>query len=205
MIGTPESGSATSLDNKAQAPSPAPPPEAAKPVAQAPATAPAPAGSGGRARRALIILTALSGAVAVAAAAVVAVLLTQHAHQANGAESLRATVFTLRPGQCFDSLQNGIAGAHLMPCARPHDAEIYGAFRVAGDRWPGTAALGTQARLGCQRRLSGYLNPQLDTSGLAEAYAYPNQGAWTAGERIVICQIRRAHGKLTGSVRALAG
>jgi hypothetical protein len=197
MIETPESGSATSLNDKAPAPSPAPPPAAAKPAGQPPA-APAPASSGRAARRALI-MTAVSGAVAVAAAAAAAVLLTQHAHRA---EPLRATVFTLRPGQCFDSLPNGIAGAHVVPCAHPHDAEIYGTFRVAGHRWPGTAALGAQARLGCQRRLSSYLNPQLATSGLAESYAYPNQDAWTAGERTVICEIRGTHGTLTGSVRA---
>jgi hypothetical protein len=75
-------------------------------------------------------------------------------------------------------------------------------FRVAGRDWPGSAALGSQARLGCQARLTGYLNPQLDTSGLAESYAYPNQGAWAAGEHMVICEIRGTQGKLTGSVRA---
>lgn len=200
MIETPESGSATRLDDKAPAPSPAPLPAAAKPAGQPPAAAPAPAGSGRRARRVLIILTVLSGAVAVAAAAVAAVLLT---HQAHAARPLRATVFTLRPGQCFDSLPNGIAGAHVVPCARPHNAEIYSTFRVAGHHWPGAAALGAQAGLGCERRLSGYLNPQLGTSGLAESYAYPSQGAWTAGERTVICEIRGTHGKLTGSVGAL--
>ena len=82
------------------------------------------------------------------------------------------------------------------------NAEIYGAFSVAGQRWPGAAALGNQARQGCQGRLAGYLNPQLDTSGLAESYAYPNSGAWAAGERTVICDIRGSGGKLTGSVRA---
>ena len=111
-------------------------------------------------------------------------------------------MFGLRPGQCFNSLPNGIAGAHAVPCRRPHDGEIYGTFRAAGRDWPGSAALGNQARLGCQARLTGYLNPQLDTSGLAESYAYPNEGAWAAGEHSVICEIRGTQGKLTGSIRA---
>ena len=125
---------------------------------------------------------------------------SRYAHAA--AHSLRATVFRLHPGQCFDSLPNGIGGVHAVPCARPHDAEIYGDFRVAGRSWPGAAALGEQARRGCQSRLGGYLNPQLDTTGLAESYAYPNEGAWAAGAHSVICEIRNTQGKLTGSVRA---
>ena len=151
----------------------------------------------------LIFLFAVSITVAVAAAAVTAVLLAHRPHRAHAtAHPLRATVFGLRPGQCFNSLPNGIAGAHAVPCRQPHDGEIYGAFRVAGRDWPGSAALGSEARLGCQARLTGYLNPQLNTSDLAESYAYPNQGAWAAGEHMVICEIRSTQGRLTGSVRA---
>jgi hypothetical protein len=99
-------------------------------------------------------------------------------------------------------LPNGIAGAHAVPCRRPHDGEIYGGFRVAGHDWPGSAALASLARQGCQARLTGYLNPQLNTSGLADSYAYPNEGAWATGEHSVICEIRSTQGTLTGSVRA---
>ena len=156
-----------------------------------------------RGRRLLIILFVVSLVVAVASAAVTGALLLHRSHWPRvAAHPLRATVFGLHPGQCFNSLPNGIAGAHAVPCRQPHDGEIYGAFRVAGQHWPGTAALGSQARLGCQARLTGYLNPQLDTSGLAESYAYPNQGAWAAGEHMVICEIRGTQGRLTGSVRA---
>src|SRR5215813_13360620 len=155
-----------------------------------------------RGRRLLLVLFALACALAVAAAVVTAVLITQRSRHAAAAHSLRATVFRLHPGQCFNSLPNGIAGAHAIPCAQPHDAEIYGDFRVAGRNRPGTAALGAQARQGCQSRLSGYLNPQLDTTGLAVSYAYPNEGAWAAGVHSVICEIRGTQGRLTGSVRA---
>ena len=58
------------------------------------------------------------------------------------------------------------------------------------------------ARGSGQRRLSGYLNPQLNTTGLTESYAYPNEGSWAAGVHSVICEIRGTRGKLTGSVRA---
>jgi len=179
------------------------PGSAAAPPGRASAGAPTPVSPRRRGRRLLLILFVVTCAVAVAAAAVIVVLVTQRPRQAHVAASpLSATVFRLQPGQCFNSLPNGIAGAHAIPCRRPHDGEIYGDFHVAGRGWPGTAALGEQARQGCQSRLSGYLNPQLNTSGLAESYAYPNEGAWAAGVHSVICEIRSTRGKLTGSVRA---
>jgi hypothetical protein len=98
-----------------------------------------------------------------------------------------------------------MAVAHAVRCRRPHDGEIYGNFRVAGRSWPGSAVLGAKARHGCQSRLAGYLNPQLNTTGLAEFYAYPNAGAWAAGVHSVVCEIRGTRGKLTGSVRASGG
>jgi hypothetical protein len=198
----PEIGpAATGLEDKAPGPAPAAAPE--RPRGQAPAGAPALVSPRRRGKRLLVTLFAVSVALAVVAAAVTAVLLTHRPHRAQAAtHPLRATVFGLQPGQCFNSLPNGIAGAHAVPCAQPHDGEIYGAFLVAGNDWPGSAALGSQARLGCQDRVASYLNPQLATNDLAEFYAYPNQGAWAAGEHSVICEIRGTQGRLTGSVRA---
>ena len=199
MSEMPETGpAATGIEDKAPGPARAGAPE--RPHGEAPAALARPRRRG---RRILIFLFVVSLVVAVAAAAVTGALLLHRSHwPPPAAHPLRATVFGLQPGQCFNSLPNGIARAHAVPCRRPHDGEIYGAFRVAGHDWPGSAALGNQARLGCQARLTGYLNPQLDTSGLAESYAYPNEGAWATGEHSVICEIRGTQGKLTGSVRA---
>lgn len=199
MIETPESGaSATSVE------APAPEPAPVSPAVPSPAPAGTPAPVGPRhGRRLLPVLLAVSIAVAVAAAALIVVIVAQRPRQAHvAARPLRATVFRLHPGQCFNSLPNGIGGAHAVPCGQPHDGEIYGDFRVAGRDWPGTAVLGEQAWRDCQSRLSGYLNPQLATTGLAESYAYPNEGAWAAGVHSVICEIRSTQGKLTGSLRA---
>jgi Septum formation len=173
----------------------------ADPPVPAPPTAP-PA----RRSRLAIGLTALIGVLTVAAAVVTAVILTHRPHHAPApAHPLRGTVFELRSGQCINFGPNGSAVAHVIPCAQPHDAEIYSTFRVAGRHWPGTAVLGEQARQGCQSRLTGYVNPQLNPASLTEFYVYPNPGAWAAGGRSVICEIRGTQGKLTGSVRAAQG
>jgi len=127
-------------------------------------------------------------------------LLHGRAHAAPG--SLPA-VFRLRVGECINSGRGGISSPTVVPCAQPHDAEIYARFGLTGPGWPGTAGIGALARRGCTARLSGYLNPQLATAVLAESYVFPDQGAWNAGERTVICEIRGTAGKLTGSVRGL--
>ena len=169
--------------------------------------APAPPGVPPAGRSLLAVsLTAVIGVLAVAAAVVTVVLLAHRPHHVRPpSHPLRGTIFELRSGQCVNFGLNGSAVAHVIPCARPHDAEIYGTFRVAGRHWPGAAVLGEQARQGCQSRLGGYVNPQLAPASLTEFYVYPNPGAWAAGGRSVICEIRGTHGKLTGSVRASGG
>ena len=156
-------------------------------------------GGGRRGRRPAPILTVIACALTVAAVATV-IVLTHRPHHAKPADPLRGTVFQLRSGQCLNIPPNGSALAHAVPCAQPHDAEIYATFRAAGQQWPGDAALGEQAQRDCQSRLSGYLS-QLAPSNVTEFYVYPGKGAWVAGGRSVICEIRGTHGKLTGFVR----
>ncbi|HUL24194.1 MAG TPA: septum formation family protein [Streptosporangiaceae bacterium] len=126
-------------------------------------------------------------------------LLHQRAHAALALPA----VFRLRTGECVSYGPGGISSPTVVPCSQPHDAEIYARFGLTGQRWPGTTAIGTLARQGCTARLGSYLNPELATTVLAESYVFPDQGAWNAGERTIICEIRGTAGKLTGSVRGL--
>jgi hypothetical protein len=130
-------------------------------------------------------------------------VLLQHG-RSHAPPSTLPSVFRLRAGDCLNSGPGGISSPTVVPCSQPHDAEVYARFALAGQDWPGDAAIGTQARQGCTARLGGYLNPQLATTVLAESYVFPNQGAWNAGERTIICEIRSTTGKLTGSVRGLS-
>ena len=111
--------------------------------------------------------------------------------------------FRLRTGQCIDSAANGVSGLRVVPCGVAHDAEIYATFSLARQAWPGAAAVATDARQGCTARIGGYLNPQLAAAIMTESYIVPGQGAWDAGVRTVVCEIRGATGQLTGSVRGL--
>jgi Septum formation len=156
----------------------------------------------GRRRSRAALLIGGSVAVCLAGLGVLATVLLLHA-RTHSRPPAPPPVFGLGVGECVNYGPGAIASPIVVPCRQPHDAEVYARFRLAGRHWPGTAAVGTQARQGCTARLSGYLNPQLATSVLAESYVFPNRSAWDASVRTVICEIRGTAGRLTGSVRGL--
>ena len=144
-------------------------------------------------------LVVLIIAVLVGAGAGVAALLTHGFHGKTTVKYRQAAVFSVRVGDCINLLTSGSV-VHVVSCADPHDAEVFGTFRLAG-AWPGDAAARQQAAAGCASRLSGYLNPQLAASNLAQSYVYPGHQAWLSGQRTVVCEVRSTSGQLTGSVR----
>jgi hypothetical protein len=177
----------------------------ASPAEPDPGTGPASPGGGARRRRrsrAAILIGGFAAVCLIGLGAIAAVLLL-HGRSHAPAAAL-PPVFRLRAGDCINSGPNGISSPTVVPCGQPHDAEVYARFALAGQRWPGHAAIGTHARQACTARLGGYLNPQLATTVLAESYVFPDQGAWNAGVRTIICEIRSTAGKLTGSVRGLS-
>jgi hypothetical protein len=138
--------------------------------------------------------------VLVAAGAGVAALLTHGFHSKTKVKYRQAAVFSVRVGDCIDLPASGSV-VHVVSCASPHDAEIFGTFHLTGS-WPGDSTARREAASGCESRLSGYLNPQLATSDLTQSYVYPGHQAWIAGQRTVVCEVRSASGQLTGSVRS---
>jgi hypothetical protein len=111
-----------------------------------------------------------------------------------------AAVFKLRPGDCINSAPDGLA-VTVLSCGTPHQAEVFATFTLPKSSWPGNAAAEQDAGDGCASRLGAYLNPDLANAGLAQEFVYPNQAAWQAGERTVVCEVSSSTGKLTGSVR----
>jgi Septum formation len=107
-------------------------------------------------------------------------------------------VFKLQTGDCVGAPNGQVVS--VLPCSTPHQAEVFATFALPSSAWPGTAAVRSEASAGCAGRLTGYLNPQLAIS-LAQSYVFPNQVAWTAGTRTVICEVQAVSGQLTQSVR----
>jgi hypothetical protein len=138
--------------------------------------------------------------VAVAAAVGVLVVAT-HGFRPKTVVTYRpAAVFGLRAGDCLNASPNGLS-VTILSCATPHEAEVFATFSLTGSSWPGSAAVQQQAGNGCANRIAGYLNPQLLNAGLTQQYVYPDQDAWHAGVRTVVCEVSSTTGPLSGSVR----
>ena len=188
-------GNSTSSEAPGAPPAEAPPPAA-------PASGENPAGPARRPRRLLTAGLVVLLIVGVAgAAAGVAALLTHGFRRHATVEYRQAAVFSLRVGDCINLTPNGNV-VHVVACAQPHNAEVFGTFHLSGTAWPGAATVQQVASSGCTNRLSGYLNPQLSAGNLTQSYVYPGAQAWQAGERSVICEVRATSGTLTGSVRS---
>ena len=158
--------------------------------------------SGARGRALAITGLVLAGLWTVAAAIVAAAIITRPPPPK---PVTLPHVFSLRAGECLNSGPNGISGLRVLSCSQAHGAEVFATFRVAGSHYPGATAVQQQARQGCASRLSGYLNPQLSAASLAQSFVYPDAGAWSAGERTVVCTVHSTSGPLVGSVRSAAG
>jgi hypothetical protein len=150
----------------------------------------------------LAVAGIILGILALVGAAVGVLAVITHGFRPKTVITYRpAAAFGLRPGECINSAGNGL-NVTVLSCATPHDAEVFATFSLPEGPWPGASAVQQDAGNGCASRLGGYLNPQLATAALSQEYVYPNQAAWQAGERTVVCEVRSVSGQLTGSVRA---
>ena len=149
----------------------------------------------------LAVVGVIFGVIMLVGAAVGVLAVVTHGFHRKTVVTYRpAAVFALQPGECLDSGTSGLTFTQLA-CSKPHDAEVFARFALTGSSWPGSTAVRQEAGNGCADRLSAYLNPQLANAGLAQEYIYPDQSAWRAGERTVVCEVRSPTGPLTGSVR----
>ncbi len=150
----------------------------------------------------LAVAGIILGVIALVGVAVSVLAVITHGFKPKTVITYRpAAVFGLRPGECINSTGNGL-NVTVLSCATPHDAEVFATFSLPKGAWPGDSAVQQDAGNACESRLGSYLNPQLATADLTQEYVYPNQAAWQADERTVVCEVRAATGQLTGSVRA---
>jgi hypothetical protein len=150
----------------------------------------------------LAVVGIIIGVIALVGVAAGVLAMVTHGFKPKTVVSYRpAAVFGLRPGQCINSGSSSLSYT-VVSCTSPHDAEVFARFSLPAAAWPGSSAVRQEAGDACASKLGGYLNPQLATIGLTQEYVYPNQDAWDADQRTVVCEVSSGNGKLTGSVRA---
>jgi hypothetical protein len=116
--------------------------------------------------------------------------------------------FEMRVGDCFDdgSVFGGdeVDSVPGVPCAQPHDNEVYAVFDVAATSFPGDA-IASMAHEGCLERFEAFVGRDYDSSSLDIATLYPTRESWNAqNDREVVCAVYDVEAKkLTGTVQGL--
>ena len=122
-------------------------------------------------------------------------------------EGGKESVFALQPGDCYqDSADlydgSGASTIPVVPCDEPHDNEVYLAFSLEGEEYPGQFAVLDQVTTRCGSEFETYVGLPLDESELDITFLVPTPGSWNNGDRAVQCAVfARDLSKLTGSMR----
>lgn len=122
--------------------------------------------------------------------------------------SQEASVFSLDVGDCLNTadLASGELDAiPTLPCAEPHDSEIYAEILLTGDEWPGLDSVDTQVDDFCYAQFPGFVGVSYQESVLYYITVTPTQTSWEqADDRIGQCIVIDDDGGVTGSLRGAA-
>jgi hypothetical protein len=100
---------------------------------------------------------------------------------------------TLRVGHCYNDPTTGTGGSpREVPCADPHDEEVYYLFTLTGSSFPGDSAIEQEVDPKCSDQLSNYVGEAVTQYDYS--YYTPDQHTWSLGDRTVACALARAAG-----------
>lgn len=116
--------------------------------------------------------------------------------------------FSLRVGDCYDDsdgYSDQVDSLPGVPCADPHDNEVYAVVSVDLPEYPGDDAMGDIAYDKCMDKFSSFVGKDYDSSTLDFYPMYPSSESWSRkDDRDVVCAVYHMElEKLEGSVKGL--
>jgi len=122
------------------------------------------------------------------------------------AEAGEQDVFSVALGDCFDDEQ-GAAGGQItdvpaVPCAEPHDNEVYFLFDLPGEEFP--VDVDQLADDGCYAQFATFVGIEYEASVLEFFPIQPTADTWIDGDREVICSVFEPNVKTAGSLAGAA-
>jgi len=120
---------------------------------------------------------------------------------AEGEES----AFDLAVGDCLRTIDIDaeVMSVPLVPCAEPHDGEVYDSFELPDGEYPGEEAVSAAAETGCIDRFQDFVGTPYEDSVLEVFFYNPTRRSWAlADDREVLCVI--LSDATTGSARDTA-
>ena len=99
--------------------------------------------------------------------------------------------FEVRVGDCFDDEafeSSEISEIPAIPCSEPHDNQVYAAFDIPEEKWPGDERVDELATEGCFDRFADAIGKGYEDSVIDFTTIYPSEGSWKQrDDREVIC------------------
>lgn len=121
-----------------------------------------------------------------------------------GAGSIDA--FSLQEGDCFDDsdgFSDQVDSLPGVPCADPHDNEVYAVIPVDLPEFPGDDAMGDLAHEKCLTKFTAFVGKEYESSALDIYTLFPSKESWSRqNDREVVCAVYDMElEKLVGSVK----
>ncbi|MEO7126201.1 MAG: septum formation family protein [Nakamurella sp.] len=133
------------------------------------------------------------------------------------AKPTTVSAFDVTVGECFlapKAVTGELADLSKVPCSVKHQQELFAkatfeppagttaSADIAGDTYPGDAALDTFAKGACAEAFTGYVGIAYPDSGLWMTYLLPSARSWQQGDdRAILCFVTTTGASLTTSVK----
>ena len=122
------------------------------------------------------------------------------------AEAGQQDVFSVALGDCFNddgaAANSEISDLPAVPCAEPHDNEVYFLFDLPGDEFP--VDVDQLADDGCFAQFATFVGAPYETSVLDYFPIQPTVETWAEGDREVICSVFEPEVQTTGTLAGAA-
>lgn len=126
-------------------------------------------------------------------------------------EAAQADAFSLQVGDCIDLAALASAtefdSVPTLPCADPHDGEIYAETTLTEEQFRADLALAgdtetpTHADTFCYEAFPGFVGTSYEESTLDFTAFTPTEGSWAQGDDVVQCVVVHPDGGFTGSMQ----
>lgn len=112
----------------------------------------------------------------------------------------------LEVGDCLNDVAEGeFTDVSAVPCAEPHDDEIYHSFELEGDEWPGEDAVMAAGDEGCGPEFETFAGIAYEDSVLDFYSITPVESSWNDfDDREIQCLIYDTEGQVEGSLAGAA-
>lgn len=116
-------------------------------------------------------------------------------------ESGDADVFSIAVGDCIqDSGTGEVTEVPVAPCAESHDSEVYFAYQIPEETFPGTEGMSAIATAQCEPAFQTFVGMAYADSALYYTTLEPTQESWNEGDRELLCLVYDPAGPVTGSL-----